>query len=204
MKATFTEREAQREYIDFIKQEITRLNGEYKLALDRIRQLDEIEAKAAAPVPTPSQGMDYDSVALVSVAEQAKESAMSLEEAIQRHNQIHQPDNSIETPSCNLDPKINLTVKESPRFTKQVEELKDKDQKKAGKRQSSQRDIKKVTADIISILKEAGAPMKTKRLIEALEEKGYDMYSPYVVINQAKAYDPRIDSASFGYYQYKW
>jgi hypothetical protein len=197
MNATFTERQAQREYIDYIKQEIARLNGEYKLALDRIRQLDEIEAKSAVSA----------AVVTLEPNEDNTSATMTIEEAIEKHNsnhfevpaQVPQIVTNEFTVGVNGEPATSRS-----QFIQQIEELKDKDDRKNPMRASGRRDVKKIASEAVAILKDAGVPMKTKKLMEILKDKGYNTSSPYVLMNQMKSHEPKIQQAKHGYYQYKW
>lgn len=53
-----------------------------------------------------------------------------------------------------------------------------------------------------TILKDYGVPMKAKKLLEKLREAGISMKSPYETLAQIKGYEPCIQSAGYGLYQY--
>lgn len=52
------------------------------------------------------------------------------------------------------------------------------------------------------ILKDYGVPMKAKKLLEKLRDAGISMNSPYETLTQIRNYEPSIQKAGHGYYQY--
>jgi hypothetical protein len=192
LSVTFTERKALEKYIDYIVEERSRLLEEYKAALSRLSKLDDIDnvhpevpkkVEQSAPAQTPTKQME------VEIVTPQENPINSLEDAIA----------ALQTMNTEtlLDPK--------PVYDREKEIIKDIDRKNSPvKSKSTQRDIKKITQEVVSILKDVGRPIKTRDLIKKLEEKGYDVSSPYGMLNQAKGYEPKIQQVSHGYYQYKW
>ena len=203
MSVTFTERKALEDYIGYIQEERTRLTknyndsmsrllDEYKKTLSRLSELDKIDnvhpekpilKTAEELAPTPADEI----VALVGNSE-IKD--MSLTEAIEKHNE------KINNDKIEEDNKLI--------YDSQKESLKDYDYKSSAVKASTQRDIGTIAREVAGILKTAGVPVKTGRLIKALQEKGYNMSSPYTVFTQIRNYDSKIVKAGHGYHQYKW
>lgn len=52
------------------------------------------------------------------------------------------------------------------------------------------------------ILKDYGVPIKAKKLLEKLRDAGISMNSPYETLTQIRNYEPSIQKAGHGYYQY--
>lgn len=52
------------------------------------------------------------------------------------------------------------------------------------------------------ILKDYGKPIKAKLLLQKLRDAGISMKSPYETLAQIKGYEPSIQSAGYGLYQY--
>ncbi|QFP93362.1 UNVERIFIED_ORG: hypothetical protein Xoosp15_97 [Xanthomonas phage Xoo-sp15] len=52
------------------------------------------------------------------------------------------------------------------------------------------------------ILKDYGVPIKAKKLLSKLRDAGISMNSPYETLTQIKNYEPSIQKAGHGYYQY--
>ncbi|ANY29419.1 hypothetical protein [Bacillus phage PK16] len=52
------------------------------------------------------------------------------------------------------------------------------------------------------ILKDMGVPIKAKKLLEKLRDAGIVMKSPYETLAQIRNYEPSIQKAGHGYYQY--
>jgi len=53
-----------------------------------------------------------------------------------------------------------------------------------------------------TILKDYGVPIKAKVLLQKLRDAGVSMKSPYETLAQIKGYEPSIQRAGHGYYQY--
>ncbi|WQZ49501.1 hypothetical protein Z3_185 [Bacillus phage Z3] len=52
------------------------------------------------------------------------------------------------------------------------------------------------------ILKDYGVPIKAKKLLDKLRDAGISMNSPYETLTQIRNYEPSIQKAGHGYYQY--
>jgi len=226
MSVTFTERKALEEYIDYIKEERVRqearhaeqmdkLMDEYKSTIQRLSKLDEIDnvhpvqAEVVNQVQvTPAE----DIVKLIEepsteeeepVVEEVKPNTQeiqkmkkeSLEEAVERFNKRF-----FEPLKKEVDPEpIN--------YSHAKELTKDQEYKKSlkkGERKSTRRDVQTIAQEIMLFLKEIGRPAKSAEIFTHLKSKGYKLSSPYALLYQAKNYNPKIQSASFGYYQYKF
>jgi hypothetical protein len=193
VSVTFTERKALEKYIEYIVEERARLLEEYKSTLGRLSKLDDIDnvhpenptpVVQSAPALTPAKNI------VPEVVTPQENSISSLEEAIEALRAIH-PQEAVDSNPVKYD--------------RQKEIIKDIDRKNSPiKSTSSQRDIKKITQEVVAILKEEGRPIRTRTIIKKLEERGVNASSPYSLLNQARGYEPKIQQVSHGYYQYKW
>ncbi|MCB5366918.1 Rok-like winged helix domain-containing protein [Collinsella aerofaciens] len=194
MNVTFSEREAIKKMMDYIESERTRLWDQYIKLSDRLRELDQIERHVNATMEPKVEN----AVAVVKVKDPEKEeevnpegTTVELAEFINNYNKENK----------------NQTIENRVEYDRQKEILKDIDNKKRSvktpTRRGKYRDVKVITQYIKAILKEAGVPIKTSELIKRLKETGIDVNSPYALIQQAQQYDPRIERAKFGYYQYR-
>ncbi|QIW88683.1 hypothetical protein P59_086 [Bacillus phage P59] len=192
MSVTFTERKALEKYIEYIVEERTRLLEEYKSAMSRLSKLDDIDnvhpeitekVEQSAPALSPAKQI------IPEMVPAQPGPINSLEEAIEALQAINGVPDS----------------EDKYVYDRQKEIIKDIDRKNSPvKSKSTQRDIKKITQEVVNILKDAGRPVKTRDIIKKLEEKGHKVSSPYGMINQVKGYEPKIQQVSHGYYQYKW
>lgn len=179
---TFTEREALRQMIEYIKDERSRLWDEYVKITTRLSELDEIDN-----VHPPK--------------EEVKQEPMSLLEAINVHNQVYgSPDEDTDLEEIVEEPQIKQRNSE-------IQTYKDYDNSKRvtknNMKNSRYRDVQAISKDAVVILKEAGRPMRTKELIATLKGAGVSVHSPYALIQQIREYEPRIERVKFGYYQYR-
>lgn len=198
MSVTFTEREAIRKMLDYIEAERERLFNQSLNLLDRLRELDGIEGHTLPEVAEFVQPLlpDYPDIKACNLED------ISLQEVFERHTEENPP----EELKWEMIPTVETKEDIIPKV--EIEALKDKEQKnrpiKNPTRNSKYRDVKVIAQYIKVILKDAGVPIKTAELIKRLKETGVDVSSPYVLIAQATQYEPRIQKAGFGYYQYKW
>lgn len=191
MSVTFTEREAIKKMLDYIETERERLSNQSLNLLDRLRELDEIEA------PIPDRKPDLKALAEILspvpvIDEIPDVTPIELYEDTKEFANVPIPEWFPQEEEKEIIPKT------------EIEALKDIDQKNKPVRTSSQRDVKMIAQYIKAILKSSEVPMKTAELIKQLKEAGIDVSSPYVLLAQASQYEPRIQKAGFGYYQYKW
>ncbi|QZA69130.1 DNA binding protein [Bacillus phage 010DV004] len=113
---------------------------------------------------------------------------MSILDAIDKHNSLH---------SSNVE-----TAKTEGKLI-DIEMRRDHDNKTSSVKTKARRDVKQVARVVASILKEAGVPLSTSRIVAKLKEKGIPTNSVYALLGQIKDYDPRISKPKHGYYQYK-
>jgi hypothetical protein len=190
LNVTFTERKALEKYIDYIVEERSRLLEEYKTAMARLSKLDDID-NIHPEVPKP----------VVQSAPATTPVKKAEPEMVTPQNS---PINSLDEAIAALQ-VLDMETNPAPVYDRQKEIVKDIDRKNSPvKSKSTQRDIKKITQEVVSILKDVGRPIKTRDLIKKLKDKGYDVSSPYGMLNQVKGYEPKIQQVSHGYYQYKW
>lgn len=178
----------------YIEEERARLWGDYTMLLDRLRTLDEIE--------NPIIAKEEHSVDIEDIGPDSSDDEPIEEEPVEDF----EPTTLEEYLEKNSTPVVEEPISIIPKT--EIEALKDKDQKnrkiKSPTRGASSRDIKVIAQYVKAVLKEAGVPMKTSELISRLGEIGIDVSSPYGMLMQVRAYEPKIEKASFGYYQYKW
>ena len=183
MNVTFTEREALRQMMNYIKEERQRLWEEYVKATNRLAELDKIEGTVEEVKEKPVEDEIVKGVV----------ESMTLTEAIELHNK-------------------QRGIKEEPVketvYNSDMERYKDFDNSKRVVRtpikRSKYRDVKSISKTAVAILKEAGRPLKTAELIEGLEKRGINVNTPYVLIQQIRTYEPKIERVKFGYYQYRY
>lgn len=180
MSVTFTERKALEQYIQYLQEERARLLVEYKGAMVRLSKLDELD------------NVHPEKPIVEKVEEKIVENEKpitSLEDAI---SAIQDLNGSFEEEEVD------------PKYAREKEALKDLDNRNKPIKSRSNQDVKKVTQAAVSILKEAGIPIKTSKLMSMLKEQGFRINSPYSMMAQIRGYEPRITQASHGYYQYKY
>jgi len=188
-EVTFNERQAIKEYIDYLKKENDRVTemyresrerymSEYKEAIQRLRVLDDIDRKvekAEAPAP------------VIQEAAPSEPQGMSLEEALELYNKERQSE-----------PTSDDIAFE---YNRQEEEK--KEQLYKARKYVKLLDHKQLTEEIASILKKAGRPIKSNELKKQLNAMDYPVTNIYSVLQSAMIYDPKIEQAMRGYYQYK-
>lgn len=228
MSLTFSEREAIVRMMSYIEEERARLWGDYSKLLDRLRQLDEIDRPITQVVPNPFQlgpsgtyhppvSKDPNDNLMLFNAPQAPtwEPIPVADEtpAPPVEKEIEESQQDPETPALNGEEyvfsfddflKQAKEEEEKPKFTKEIEELKDRDANNNPLKTPSTRDVKIVSQYVRAILKEAGRPLKTAELIKQMEEANIDTSSPYVLLGQVRNYDPKVENIAHGFYQYKW
>jgi len=188
-EVTFNERQAIKEYIDYLKKENDRVTemyresrerymSEYKEAIQRLRVLDDIDRKVEkeeAPAP------------VIQEAAPSEPQGMSLQEALELYNKERQSE---------------LTSDDIAfEYNRQEEEKKEQLYKE--KKYVRLLDHKQLTEEIASILKKAGRPIKSSELKKQLNAMDYPVTNIYSVLQSAMIYDPKIEQAMRGYYQYK-
>jgi hypothetical protein len=223
MEMTFisSERQAILKMIDYIEGERLRLWGENVRLLDRLRELDDIERLKSQPESTIEEDLveneekhvtdlteetEVETATQEEVVETAQETTiepsgkMSLAEAIDVYNK--QVEAERENISDTLSP-----FQQNAAFIRDLEIMKDVENKrkiaKKRKKGKKYRNTKEVAYEVRTILKDAGRPVKTSDLIEQLKQTGIEIANPYTLLTRVKQQDPRIEKASFGYYQYK-
>lgn len=219
MSVTFTEREALRQLIEYIKDERARLWDEYIKAVGRLAELDRLdnvhpEIKLEVPkTPVQIPEVKVESPIVTQVIENNVEEELEDEQQeLDEYKGLPLADavakwNSERGFGAIEEDKQNQT---SLFKASDIEATKDYDNRvnsavKLHRKRSKQRDIKVLTKDIVSILKEAGRPLKTKDIIDSLEERvGVELKNPYNILSLAKKYEPKIESVKYGFYQYKY
>ncbi|QIA28691.1 hypothetical protein [Phage f2b1] len=185
---TFNERKALQDKIEYLKQERARAvemyresmdfyMKEYKESIDRIRQLDEIEATANKPVPEVVQPL-------------AATPAQDIFDLISERNKQQEAEKKKESTFV---------------YNREKQLVKDFEYRervaKTGRRAPRQ-DIKAMAEEVKEFLKEKGRPVKTKEILNFLRENNYNV--SYPTIQKIRGYVPQIQSLTHGYYQYKW
>mgnify|MGYP001091113174 CR=1 FL=1 len=186
---TFNERQAIKEYIDYLKKENDRVTemyresrerymSEYKEAIQRLRVLDDIDRKVEkeeAPAP------------VIQETEPPKAETITLQEALEMYR----------------DKKESESTTDDKAFEYNRQEEEKKEQLYKEKKYARLLDHKQLTQEIASILKKAGRPIKSNELKKQLNAMDYPVTNIYSVLQSAMIYDPKIEQAMRGYYQYK-
>jgi hypothetical protein len=212
LTVTLSERAAIERMMGYIEKERERLWGQYTTLLDRLRELDEIERpfveEVKAPVIEIKHVVKEEPEAETEAPEPFIEEVAVTAEVEEKEEVAEEPIEEMESETQSLadiieqaKEKLNST---KPNYIKEIEEIKDRDAKNNPLKNNGTRDVKIVAQFARAILKEKGVPMRTKELIKKLEEANINMSSPYVLLNQVRAHDPKIETVGHGYYQYKW
>lgn len=181
---TFTERQALRQYVDYIMDERERLMREYITALDRIAKLDEIEGVRQHNKATNIE-LSKELSSSNKVSEQSKSTKPSEDEPM-----FAKPKRFRDTPSGQ---RIYNKA--------QAEEYKDKDKTNGPiKYRSRRRDLKKVSFTILSILKENGDRMALKDILRELSKRDIPTYQPHIIMQSVMKYQPSVKRLGRGHY----
>lgn len=216
--ATYEEERARQEARH--AEQMDKLMEEYRGIIQRLSRLDEIDnvhpvqSAVVTPIKTTSK---EDIVKLIeeSEEEQVKDPEPEVKEVTQVPDEPKQEQTkeeslaeAVERFNKRFFEPLSKEVDPEPINYNHAKELvKDHEYKKARRNRNStstQRDVKTLSKEIVSFLKQVGRPVKTSQIIKHLKDKGHKMSSPYALLYQAKSYEPKIQSASFGYYQYKF
>jgi hypothetical protein len=224
---TFSEREAIVRMMSYIEEERARLWEDYSKLLDRLRQLDEIDRPLIKAAPSPfipdsnimlfnaPQAPQWeatpiaDETSVPPIEEEGEpieepQQGSTVEEEEQAQYETSDPAGENEYVFSFEDYLEKATEENKSKFTKEIEELKDKDAKNNPLKTPSTRDVKIVSQYVRAILKEAGVPLKTAELIKRMKEANIDTSSPYVLLSQVRNYDNKVENVAHGFYQYKW
>lgn len=201
MGATFNERESIRRMIDYIVEERSRLWEEYVKAVGRLAKLDEIDREVEKENKSNSEIKITNQLDNLIKETKEKETnsnypkRLTIEEAIEKHNNNHNYNtNKEDEPKSITEEQIEVyTGPMDNKLTLRNSPTKD----------TNYRDMRTVTQDLVFILKDKGRPMSIKEIIDNLTKKGISTHSPYSLINQAMEYEPKIERARRGFYQYR-
>jgi len=192
METLFTERKALKEYMDWIKEERRRLTDEYWKALNELKNLDE---KLEKSLDGPSDTIDR----LLNLTESQKESVDNLSKLI--------PSIPVEVAIDHWKEMNDTHVSDEPVnefFTnRQVEEEKEKDEKTQPVKIKKRTDVRTLAFEVANYLKEQGVPVKMGKICEFMETKAHKIHNPTSMMVQVMNYEPRIERAKKGFYQYK-
>lgn len=162
----YTERQAIKEYIEYLQRNIERMNEEYKNSIQRLAELDQMEgvygaSREESAATTATNDLNFD-----------------------------------------LDAPAGVETTYPSKRTIEIEAAKDKED--YTKRRGSRQDIQSITKGLVYVLKAKGRPLKKEELFD-LYEKEFEtkVKSKGNVLRMARDYDPRIEQASWGYYQYR-
>lgn len=101
----------------------------------------------------------------------------------------------------NLDEDDNV---EQTRISQQdIEEMKDYDEVTVSVKRSRRNDIKSLSYQVASYLKNSPVPVKMSELKEFMEDQGHKTKNPTDLMNHIMEYHPRVERVSRGYYQYR-
>ncbi|AIW03325.1 hypothetical protein CPT_Mater168 [Bacillus phage Mater] len=221
------ERQAIEGYIEYIKEERTRVSNlfrdmvaermkleemyknqmdslmrDYKAQLDRLRQLDEIdnarmeeEVKLASLVAPPAPAQE-----IKPVIQEIKPQVQEIKSDVQA-----EIDKAVALRNASL--KEQKPAGAPFKYDPEKERIRERDYRervsKKGKR-GTVLDMAKVTRDVVDYLKSRGTPVKTKEILNHLRNNGHTLNSPYEVFRRVRDNNPKIQSITHGFYQYKY
>lgn len=191
MSEMLTERKALQDYIEWLKDERRRLGEEYWSAIERLRVLDQ-------EVQTDISSIDM-------VNDLSKLIKMQTETVNKLGNLI--PSIPVETIVESWSETERVSIETEKNYSKispkQMEQEKDREDFSATiKRRNNS--IKNLSSDVSTFLEGAGAPVKMAEIENYVLQKGYNKFSnPSDIMNKIMNYNPRIERAYRGYYQYR-
>jgi hypothetical protein len=181
----YTEREALKEYIEFIKEERRKLGEEYWKAIQRLKEIDSSIAN--------SNEMPADILS-------------KLVEVVSNQNQTVEKLNQI-IPPVPVEAVIEFYQSETTTTSKisvdQIEREKEKDEHFQPVKKANRVDRKDLAYKIAGFLKEMERPVQSKEIKGFLEEEGFKFQNVSEVMKTSMEHHQRIDRAMRGYYQYK-
>lgn len=192
---TFNERQAIEDLLQYLRKDKDRLVEmfreqmdrnmmEQKEAIKRLRVLDEIDRKILEPVLPPITEALPTSVVI--------DGGASIKEMVDNFNK-NREEQEKDTP------KPFVYDREKERMNEQKYRA-----NKRAYRKGTPVDMEVVTKETVEFLKETGRPVKTKEVLENLRSNGHKLNSPYSVFQQIREREPRIQSVTKGFYQYKF
>jgi hypothetical protein len=181
----YTEREALKEYIEYIREERKRLGEEYWKAIQRLKEIDSNHSPDQLPSDILSK--------LIEVVEKQNSTVEKLNEII---------------PPVPVEAVVELfhnetTTTTSKISTDKIEREKEKDEYFQPIKKQTRTSRKDLANRIGSFLKEMERPAQAKEIKEFLEEEGYKFQNISEVMRSTMEYNSRVDRAMRGYYQYK-
>lgn len=191
MVIMFTERIFLKQRVEEIREEKNKLNEEYMMIKQRLKELDEIEREA----------IDAESV-IFKLTEAVKSLSKLIPpvpiDVIINHLQKENIISDEKIIKDNIEEKENIIID-----NKKIEEQKDKDIKKSKFKRKSTKDIKDVSFITAKYLKDKGRPTKSSDIEKYLKEEYNMEWNNFTTaIKNMMVYEPKIKRAYRGFYQY--
>lgn len=188
--AMYTERQALKEYVSFLKEERVRISSEYWQALERLKQLDEklnaqhepseLVVKMLEVIEKQNDTIDQLKLLIPSV---------SIEQAIQNIKHV----------------EVVEAVQEVAVSTQHIEQQKEADEKKSIMKRKKKSDMRSLAYELANFLKNKGTPVKMAHIVEHMRTLNNFRVpkNPTNTMNQIITYEPKIERIGKGYYQYR-
>lgn len=192
MEKMYTEREANRMYAEYLKQQVIYHQSRIEMVQEELKGVvEKIEKLDSISLPL----IDANKIEN-NIEDQEDEIAAT----VKMYNQKHQ----VMYPTTVVDNNDDVP----PPFEGPIKATNTSKGKRRGKYKTSRagaerRDVKKVARLIVNILKEAGEPLTLNEIKVELEGRKVPTHSIYALLQQVREYEPRIAKASWGYYRYK-
>ncbi|AGB62595.1 hypothetical protein [Bacillus phage phiAGATE] len=192
MEKMYTEREANRMYAEYLKQQVVyrqyrieMVQEELKGVVEKIEKLDSISTPLIDENKIENNtGTENDSITAAVVRAYNQNNSFNVTDDNEREDDIPLP-----------------FATTSPR--KSANKGKRRGKYKTSRSGSDRRDVKKVAKLVVHILKEAKEPISLNKLKEELEKRNIPTHSMYALLQQVREYESRVTKASWGYYRYK-
>ncbi|WNO29822.1 hypothetical protein [Bacillus phage SDFMU_Pbc] len=187
MEKMYTEREANRMYAEYLKQQVVYHQSRIEMVQEELKGVvEKIEKLDSISIPLINENKietEDDDIAAV----------------VRAYDQKHSPKL---TDNDEKEDDIPLPFAETfPR--RSANKGKRRGKYRTSRSGSDRRDVKKVAKLVVHILKEAKEPISLNKLKEELEKRKVPTHSMYALLQQVKAYEPGITKANWGYYRYK-
>lgn len=178
MDPVYTERKALKDYIDWIKEERRRLSDEYWNAVERLRELDDVDRK--------EQPIDLN--------EKLFDTINTLSKMI--------PSVPVEKVVSELktDLSVPTTKNEIVSYT-DIDDQRQRDKKRSGTVRKSRINYDMLTNEIINFMDEKGIPVNLSTITKHLVSKGLTLSNPTIMMNKAMEVNHKIQRISKGVYQ---
>ncbi|AII28082.1 hypothetical protein LD13_gp181 [Bacillus phage Bobb] len=192
MEKMYTEREANRMYAEYLKQQVIYHQSRIEMVQEELKGVvEKIEKLDSISLPL----IDANKIEN-NIEDQEDEIAATVKMYNQKH-QVMYP-NTVVDNNDDVPPPF-----EGPTKAINTSKGKRRGKYKTSRAGAERRDVKKVARLIVNILKEAGEPLTLNEIKLELEGRKIPTHSIYALLQQVREYEPRIAKANWGYYRYK-